>query len=209
MAHRSEESRSLETCRHILNNTEEIIDHARGFNDLFIIVLPSAPAVKDHVVFSDVQRIFTQIAEELVPNATLITLGHPVDLVHVHTFLSSMKYQLWISLRRQNPKYDSSERSLPENHFGALVYKKYSGALNPKKTLQLDVRRVAKILERLPKREDMMEHGKYPIRFYDEYFASWGEVCAAARHDGMSEVMVSIEPEEKMADKKQDQLGLF
>lgn len=57
----------------------------------------------------------------------------------------------------------------------------------PKKTLQLDVRRVAKMLDKLPNRDEMIEHGKYPIKYYDEYFVSWGEVCAAARHDGMSE----------------------
>jgi len=57
----------------------------------------------------------------------------------------------------------------------------------PKKTLQLEVRRVAKMLGRLPNRDEMIEHAKYPIKYYDEYFVSWGEVCAAARHDGMSE----------------------
>ncbi len=57
----------------------------------------------------------------------------------------------------------------------------------PKKTLQLEVRRVAQMLGRLPSREDMIAFGKYPIRYYDEYFISWGEVCAAARNDGMSE----------------------
>jgi DNA modification methylase len=57
----------------------------------------------------------------------------------------------------------------------------------PKKTLQLEVRRVAKMLGKLPTRDEMIEYGKYPIRYYDEYFVSWGEVCAAARHDGMSE----------------------
>ncbi len=57
----------------------------------------------------------------------------------------------------------------------------------PKKVLQLEVRRVAQALDRLPSRDDMIQWGKYPIRYYDEYFASWGEVCAAARHDGMTE----------------------
>lgn len=57
----------------------------------------------------------------------------------------------------------------------------------PKKTLQLEVRRVAKELDKLPNRDEMIQHGKYPIKYYDEYFASWGEVCAAARHDGMTE----------------------
>ena len=57
----------------------------------------------------------------------------------------------------------------------------------PKKTLQLEVRRIARMLGKLPTREEVIEHGKYPITYYDEYFFSWGEVCAAARHDGMSE----------------------
>lgn len=57
----------------------------------------------------------------------------------------------------------------------------------PKKVLQLDVRRVAEVLGRLPTREDVMTHGKYDISLYDDYFASWGEATAAARHDGMSE----------------------
>ncbi len=57
----------------------------------------------------------------------------------------------------------------------------------PKKTLQLEVRRVAKLLNKLPNRDEVIRYGKYPIKYYDEYFVSWGEVCAAARHDGMTE----------------------
>jgi DNA modification methylase len=57
----------------------------------------------------------------------------------------------------------------------------------PKKTLQLEVRRIARMLGKLPTRDEMIKYGKYPIKYYDEYFVSWGEVCAAARHDGMSE----------------------
>ena len=58
----------------------------------------------------------------------------------------------------------------------------------PKKTLQLEVRRVAKKLGHLPTHEQLAQYGKYPIMYYDEYFISWGEVCAAARTTGMSEV---------------------
>lgn len=57
----------------------------------------------------------------------------------------------------------------------------------PKKTLQLDVRRIARSLGRLPTREEVESLSKYPIEYFDEYFASWGEVCAAARTTGMSE----------------------
>jgi len=60
-----------------------------------------------------------------------------------------------------------------------------------KKTLQLDVKRVAHILDRLPSRDDMCEYGNYPIHFFDDYFSSWGEVCAAARTTGMSELPIA------------------
>jgi site-specific DNA-methyltransferase (adenine-specific) len=63
----------------------------------------------------------------------------------------------------------------------------------PKKTLQLEVRRVAKKLKRLPNRDELAQYGKYPIEFYDNYFTSWGEVCAAARTTGMTEDRVTTE----------------
>lgn len=56
-----------------------------------------------------------------------------------------------------------------------------------KRELQLEVRRVAKDLGKLPTRSELESMGEYPIRYYDDYFASWGEVCAAARTTGMSE----------------------
>lgn len=56
-----------------------------------------------------------------------------------------------------------------------------------KKTLQLDVKRIAQQLGRLPTREDVKQMSSYSIDFFDNYFASWGEVCAAARTTGMSE----------------------
>lgn len=57
----------------------------------------------------------------------------------------------------------------------------------PKKTLQLEVKRISEILNHIPDREELAEYSKYPIEYYDEYFSSWGEVCAAARTTGMKE----------------------
>jgi site-specific DNA-methyltransferase (adenine-specific) len=57
----------------------------------------------------------------------------------------------------------------------------------PKKTLQLEVRRVAAVLGHLPSREELARLANYPIEYYDRYFVSWGEVCAAARTTGMTE----------------------
>jgi site-specific DNA-methyltransferase (adenine-specific) len=57
----------------------------------------------------------------------------------------------------------------------------------PKKTLQLEVRRVAQELGHIPSRDELIQYGKYSIEYYDEYFVSWGEVTAAARTTGMTE----------------------
>jgi len=56
-----------------------------------------------------------------------------------------------------------------------------------KKVLQLEVRLIANRLGHIPSREEVERLCKYPIEYFDEYFFSWGEVCAAARHTGMSE----------------------
>jgi len=57
-----------------------------------------------------------------------------------------------------------------------------------KKTLQLEVRQIARKLGRLPTHADVKSMSKFPIDYFDNYFFSWGEVCAAARHEGMSEL---------------------
>jgi len=57
----------------------------------------------------------------------------------------------------------------------------------PKKTLQLDVKRIAKELGHTPSREEVMTFSHYPISYFDDYFISWGEVTAAARNTGMNE----------------------
>jgi site-specific DNA-methyltransferase (adenine-specific) len=56
-----------------------------------------------------------------------------------------------------------------------------------KKTLQLDVRRIANDIGKLPNRGEVEKLSRYPIELFDDYFISWGEVCAAARTTGMTE----------------------
>ncbi|MEE4355798.1 MAG: site-specific DNA-methyltransferase [Desulfococcaceae bacterium] len=103
--------------------------------------------------------------------------------------------------------FRKSNRELTEKNspVARLPKKKYE---IPKKTLQLEVRRVARQLGCLPKREDIIKLGKYPIKYYDEYFFSWGEVCAAARHEGMSETSKE-DPVFQKSEKKSGQIGLF
>jgi site-specific DNA-methyltransferase (adenine-specific) len=71
---------------------------------------------------------------------------------------------------------NSNVKRLPKQHYAV-----------PKKELQLEVRRIAQELGRLPTREEVAARSCFPIAYYDEYFISWGEVCAAARNAGMCE----------------------
>jgi site-specific DNA-methyltransferase (adenine-specific) len=56
-----------------------------------------------------------------------------------------------------------------------------------KKTLQLEVKRIANEIGRLPTRDEVSQFSQFPVEYFDQYFISWGEVCAAARTTGMSE----------------------
>ncbi|MEW6131154.1 MAG: DNA methyltransferase [Acidobacteriota bacterium] len=71
-----------------------------------------------------------------------------------------------------------------------------------KKKLQLDVKRIAHELGHLPNRKEVQANSKFPIEYFDNYFISWGEVCAAARTTGMTEL-----PKDRRPDS--DQLELF
>ena len=62
-----------------------------------------------------------------------------------------------------------------------------------KKELQLDVRRIARELERIPTKDDVKQMSKFPIEYFEQYFVSWGEVCAAARTTGMTENYLDYE----------------
>jgi len=65
----------------------------------------------------------------------------------------------------------------------------------PKKELQLDVKRIAHELGRLPNRKEVQARSKFPIEYFDRYFISWGEVCAAARTTGMTELPKDRRPD--------------
>lgn len=84
-----------------------------------------------------------------------------------------------------NPfRKEKRELTAKNSRVPRLTKKKYKV---PKKTLQLEVKRIADKLGKLPSRDDVIKMSKYPIDYYDSYFISWGEVCAAARNTGMRE----------------------
>lgn len=95
--------------------------------------------------------------------------------------------QRHVELRRGEDPFRKTSATPKAKNSRVARLKKQTYAV-PKKVLQLDVRRIAKGLGRLPTREEVERLSKYPIAYFDEYFISWGEVCAAARTTGMVEV---------------------
>jgi site-specific DNA-methyltransferase (adenine-specific) len=57
----------------------------------------------------------------------------------------------------------------------------------PKRTLQLEIRRIANELGRIPSRAEVESMAKYDIGLYDQYFRTWSEAVAAARVSGVTE----------------------
>lgn len=80
---------------------------------------------------------------------------------------------------------------------GRLSKQKYKIS---KKELQLDVKSIAQNLNRLPTKDEVKLMSKFPFEYFEQYFFSWGEVCAAARTTGMSE---------EKANSCEEQLELF
>jgi site-specific DNA-methyltransferase (adenine-specific) len=73
-----------------------------------------------------------------------------------------------------------------------------------KKALQLEIKRIAGEMGRLPTKEEVSKLSQFPIEYFEQYFVSWGEVCAAARTTGMSETPNSTE-----SPRPDEQLGLY
>ncbi len=143
---------------------------------------------------------------------TTTLCAHQMGRRYIGIELSEKYYQIALDrheeIRQGLDPFRKASRKLTEKNSRVPRMAKQTYEV-PKKTLQLEVRRVARHLDRLPSREDMIDHGKYPIRYYDEYFASWGEVCAAARHDGMSETRKSSRESKGEKSARTQQLSLF
>ncbi len=68
----------------------------------------------------------------------------------------------------------------------------------------MEVKKIAQEIGAIPSKEQVKKLGRYPIKYYEDYFISWGEVCAAARTTGMSETR-----DKKRNHRKMIQLELF
>ncbi len=129
MTHRSENCASLTVEIIPVLDQNKAIDKITGFNDVCLVALPPHLPNKQNGKENNWPLFVARIAEQLGPDATLVVLGEPADLVHVHASLSSFHYQLWIAIKRQTPVRSDSYDCLPNHHFGVLVYTAYPGTL--------------------------------------------------------------------------------
>jgi site-specific DNA-methyltransferase (adenine-specific) len=123
--------------------------------------------------------------------------------IELSEYYYSIARQRHEELRRGLDPFRKQEQT-PTSKNSPVARLKKQNYLVPKKTLQLEVKRIAEQLGRLPTRDEVELLGKYPISYYDDYFISWGEVCAAARTTGMTEIR-DLTPKVK----SENQLSLF
>lgn len=135
MTHLSENCNQLHIKKILLTEEYSISGQFAGFNDVCLIIMPSDFQNRQINNSKVISSLIQNFVKNSGPEATLITLGQTTDLVHTHAEISSlMQYQLWISIKYNNPKPARDNTALPEHHFGALVHTKYKGSLRHTKT---------------------------------------------------------------------------
>jgi site-specific DNA-methyltransferase (adenine-specific) len=82
--------------------------------------------------------------------------------------------------RKNNDDYPKAKNSRVER----LKKQKYQVS---KKVLQLEIRTISSAIGHIPTKEEVKQHSKFPIEYFENYFIDWGEVTAAARTTGMTE----------------------
>lgn len=135
MAHLAEHSQHLRVRVVPIHSADQLLEQARGVADVCIVRLPASGDSEHGLPLQGIERLVEGIARALGPQATLITIGEPSDLVRVHAALSSyLRYQLWIAIKRATIRPSKALGILPQHHFGALVHTKYTTALRHAKT---------------------------------------------------------------------------
>lgn len=125
MTHYSEDCRPLNISQFEIRDLNEIIALTKDFSDVCVIILP----LDNQKNSGELLKIIKKAGNVLRGNATLIIIGDPIGLVNVHQNVDALTYQLWISIKRSTIKNNPEHTSLPQYHFGALVYTRYKGTL--------------------------------------------------------------------------------
>jgi len=135
MVHTSDNSHRLLVKQVSIQSREELLATSMGITDVCIIRLPAFSTANEYYLpLESIGELAADVANNLKPSATLIVLGEVIDLVQVQAQMSaSVRYQHWIALKRSTTQIIDNRR-LPHDHFGALVYTRYTSSLRHTKT---------------------------------------------------------------------------
>ncbi|MBX9784685.1 MAG: hypothetical protein K2X48_15460 [Chitinophagaceae bacterium] len=122
------------------------------------------------------------------------------DYYHNTTLQRHKELDLGIDpFRKNNDDYPKAKNSRVER----LKKQKYQVS---KKVLQLEIRTISNTIGHIPTKDEVKQHSKFPIEYFEDYFIDWGEVTAAARTTGMTEHRKNGNGTYKI---KEEQLRLF
>jgi len=135
MTHLSEDCKRLRIQRLEIQSRDELLKATRGFSDVCVLRLPPCQSYKHNSRIKNIEDLINTIIANLGPEATLVTIGDVIDLIKVHSLINaSVRYQLWIAVKRSTPLAVNDDTQLPTHHFGALVHTKYNAPLRHTKT---------------------------------------------------------------------------
>lgn len=135
MTQRAEGGQRLTIRSVVVHSRADLLAQAEGFADVCVLCLPACAAPADYrAPLPEIGQVVAQVADRLAPSATLVTLGEVIDLVQVQAAMpASVRYQHWIGIKRSTARV-VDEYTLPQQHFGALVYTRYPQPLRHAKT---------------------------------------------------------------------------
>lgn len=135
MAHLSDNNQPLAVNHVSITRAEGLLEQTRKFNDVCMVALPSCAPIEYAHRLQGLGQLLYDVANSLGPDATLITLGEPIDLVSVHRAVGScIRYQHWIAIKRTSPRVLERSCTLPQYHFGALIHTRYQSPLRHTRT---------------------------------------------------------------------------
>ncbi len=135
MVHISENAIPLSINKFQITDFIEINEKIGEDNEVCLIILPPVKYGNFSEPISDIKIAFQNISKLLGQNSVLITIGEPVDLVHIHDAVAKdLRYQHWVCIKNNEVYYDNKHKMLPHSHFGALVHTKYDSPLKHIKT---------------------------------------------------------------------------
>ncbi len=134
MAHWSETAKRLTLTRSIAYQIEQLRSRIEANPQVFLLWLPSHRSPLDPLS-QESQKALKQFAFDLHPESVLCLLTSPSTAARLLLlFENSLKFQLWIPVKRSNPVSTGSKDRLAESHAELVVLTRYRSPLRHTKT---------------------------------------------------------------------------